>query len=123
MMNSVFLAVLLAASAQSAPAAPSQSPQAQLSQEHRAMLRCSAAFALVSFGQANQNEAAMAWPAIDPRGREFFVRSLAKIMDATGLSRDQVAELTQAEAQRLIDNDTLEDVMPGCLLMLDASGV
>ncbi|RGP39695.1 hypothetical protein BPTFM16_02652 [Altererythrobacter insulae] len=87
------------------------------------MLRCSAAFALVSFGQANQNEAAMAWPAIDPRGREFFVRSLAKIMDATGLSRDQVAELTQAEAQRLIDNDTLEDVMPGCLLMLDASGV
>ena len=123
MISSFISALLLAVASQAAPSAQAQSTQAPLTQEHRAMLRCSAAFALVSFGQANQNEAAMAWPAIDPRGREFFVRSLAKIMDATGLSRDQVAQLAQTEAQRLIDNDTLEDVMPGCLLMLDASGV
>ena len=87
------------------------------------MLRCSAAFALVSYGQANGEEAANAWPVIDPRGREFFVRALAKIIDDTGMTREQVSQMAEAEAQRLIDESLLDSVMPGCLLMLEASGV
>lgn len=94
-----------------------------MSQEHSALLRCSAAFALVSYGQANGEEASMAWPAIDPKGREFFVRALAKIIDDTGMTREQVSQMAEAEAQRLIDENLLDSVMPGCLLMLEASGV
>lgn len=120
MIKLITVAALMAASFQTPPA---KRDEPQLSQEHTAMLRCSAAFALVSYGQANGDEAAKAWPAIDPRGREFFVRSLAKIIDDTGMTRDQVSQLAEAQAQRLLDADLLDSVMLGCLLMLDASGV
>ncbi|XUU61208.1 hypothetical protein ACRAQ6_02750 [Erythrobacter sp. HA6-11] len=95
----------------------------QLSLENQTLLRCSAAFALVSFGQENGNEAALAWPKLDPRGQEFFVRSLAKLMDDTGLTRDQVSALASREAQRLLDEDQVDAVMPACLAMLESSGV
>ncbi len=123
-MTSLALAAALAfapLSLQAAPVVPA--PQVQLTQENAALLRCSAAFALVSFGQANGNEASMRWPALDPRGQEFFVRSMAKLMDDTGLSRDEVSQLASAEAQRLLDEDQVDAVMPACLLMLEASGV
>jgi hypothetical protein len=123
-MTSLAFAAALAfapLSLQTAPVAPA--PQVQLTQENAALLRCSAAFALVSFGQANGNEASMRWPVLDPRGQEFFVRSMAKLMDDTGLSRDEVSQLASAEAQRLLDEDQVDAVMPACLLMLEASGV
>ena len=123
MTNLVLAAALVLApiTLQAAPSVPV--PDVQLSQENAALLRCSAAFALVSFGQENGNEAALQWPQLDPRGQEFFVRSLAKVMDDTGLTRDEVSQLASAEAQRLLDEDQIDAVMPGCLLMLDASGV
>jgi hypothetical protein len=123
-MTSLAVAAALAfapLSLQAAPVVPA--PLVQLTQENAALLRCSAAFALVSFGQANGNEASMRWPALDPRGQEFFVRSMAKLMDDTGLSRDEVSQLASAEAQRLLDEDQVDAVMPACLLMLEASGV
>ena len=123
MITSFLSAALLSVSAQAAQDAPSQLADAGLSQENAALLRCSAAFALVSYGQANGDEAAKQWPEVDPRGREFFVRALAKIIDDTGMDRDQVSQLAEAEAQRLIDENLLDSVMPGCLLMLNASGV
>ena len=86
-------------------------------------MRCSAAFALVSFAQANSDAEARKWPQIDPRGREFFVRALAQVMDSTGLGRDAVAALVESEARALLDRGEVDQVMPACLLMLDASGV
>lgn len=106
---------------QASPATPAAAPA--LSQENAALLRCSAAFALVSFGQANGEEASLKWPVIDPRGREFFVRALARLIDDTGLDREAVAQLAEAEAQRLLDQQQVDAVMPACLLMLDGSGV
>jgi hypothetical protein len=103
---------------QAAPAAPPN-----LSQEDRALLRCSAAFALVAEGQAKGNAAAKKWPPIEVRGREFFVCSLARLMDATGLGRGGISQLVAAEAQAIWDNGEVEKVMPACLVMLDASGV
>lgn len=127
MIKSALAAALVLApvSLQAAPAQPvmPRTPQVQLSQENAALLRCSAAFALVSYGQENGNEAALRWPVLDPRGQEFFVRSLAKLMDDTGLSRDEISQLASAEAQRLLDEDQVDQVMPACLLMLDTSGV
>lgn len=96
---------------------------ASLTAENRAVLRCSAAFALVAHGQVNGNAEAKKWPELSTRGREFFVRSLAGLMDDTGLNRDGVSQLVSAEAQRLWDADEVNKVMPACLLMLETSGV
>ena len=115
MIANLLGAALLAASA---PAAASD-----LSQESKALLRCSAAFAMVSHGQTNGNEEALKWPLLEGRGREFFVRQLARLMDETGLDRDGISQLASAEAQRLRDNREVNKVMPACLVMLEASGV
>lgn len=111
----------LAAIGMQAQAAPPQAPQ--LSVSAQAALRCSAAFALVSYGQENGNEASLQWPDIEPQGREYFVRSIAQIMDETGIDRDQAASLVEAEAQRLLDEDEIDSVMPACLALLDAANL
>jgi hypothetical protein len=103
---------------QAAPAAPPA-----LSQENRALLRCSAAFAMVAEGQAKGNAAAKKWPPLETRGREFFVRALAQLMDATGLDRGGISQLVSAEAQGLWDKGEVDKVMPACLVMLESSGV
>jgi len=103
---------------QAAPVAPPN-----LSEEDRALLRCAAAFALVAEGQARGNDAAKKWPPVEVRGKEFFVRALARLMDATGLDRGGISQLVSTEAQAMLDNDDVDKVMPACLVMLDASGV
>jgi len=123
-MSFILIAAAIGLAAQAtAPVPPATPPATPLSQENQALVRCSAAFALVSFGQESGNADAQKWPAIDPRGREFFVRALAQVMDETGLQRDAVAGLVQAEAQRLLDEEQVDAVMPACLTMLEASGV
>lgn len=123
-MSFILIAAAIGLAAQAtAPVPPATPPATPLSQENQALVRCSAAFALVSFGQESGNADAQKWPAIDPRGREFFVRALAQVMDETGLQRHAVAGLVQAEAQRLLDEEQVDAVMPACLTMLEASGV
>ena len=92
-----------------------------LTLEQQTGLRCSAAFALVAYGQSRGDAAALAWPAVADRGREFFVRFSAQLMDETGMSRDQVAALLGQEAQDLSATDRLGAVMPACLLLLDSA--
>ncbi|TRD11010.1 hypothetical protein FGU71_03515 [Erythrobacter insulae] len=122
MIMTLISSALLTLSAQASVSDISQKSSA-LSQQSKAVVRCSAAFALVSFGQGNGNEDALKWPKLEPRGREFFVRSLARLMDETGLDQAGIADLVGKEAQNLWDNDKVNDVMPGCLVMLEASGV
>ena len=114
-------ALVLAALSLSAPTiAPAQAPAPQLSLDHRMLLRCSAAFALVANGQENGNAEALRYPDLSQRGREFFVRASAQVMDEAGLDRAQIAAALSAEAQDLWDNGTLEQVMPVCLGLLPA---
>ncbi|WP_128891785.1 hypothetical protein [Erythrobacter sp. HKB08] len=113
---SLFPALLLAQS-------PLAAQVPQLNLEQQTALKCSAAFAIVADGQARGNAEAQAWPAMADRGREFFVRSSARIMDETGMNRDQISAALSAEAQKLWDEGTIERVMPGCLMLLDASGI
>ena len=81
MLSPLIAPVLSAALAlQTAPAMPA-APQ-PLAQEHRALLRCAVAFAMVSGAQANGDAEAMKWPELGTRGREFFVRAMAQLMDA-----------------------------------------
>jgi hypothetical protein len=86
-------------------------------------LRCAAAFAVVANAQASGDASAQQWPALGTRGREFFVRALAQLMDETGLDRDGIALLAGLEAKALRDSGDTDKIMPSCLLMLEASGL
>lgn len=100
-----------------------------LSEENRAAVRCSAAFAIVAGEQQRgsmQGYAPLRW-----RGREYMVRTGAALIDA-GWSKEQVATAMrdaaaglQAQPARQGDRqgDTgaaLDAVMPPCLSLLDA---
>ena len=87
------------AAAQQPPAANSSTPQ--LTDEQRTLLHCSATFALVSGRQHAGDRAALAFPDISQRGREYFVRALVQLMDDAGLDRATIVKLVQAEAARL----------------------
>ncbi len=91
-----------------------------LSLEHRMLLRCSAAFALVANRQAIGEADALAFPQLGTRGREFFVRASARVMDEAGLDRAAVAQGLEAEARDLVEHDTLAQVLPVCLALLPA---
>ena len=54
------------------------------------------------------------------RGREFFVRASAQVMDEAGLDREQISAALSAEAQDLWDSGSLAEVMPVCLGLLPA---
>jgi hypothetical protein len=94
-----------------------------LSQENRALLRCAAAFAVVSNRQTKGDATAQQWPALGTRGREFFVRTMAQLMDRSGLDRAGIAALASSEAEAMVAKGEVDQVMPVCLAMLEASGV
>jgi hypothetical protein len=134
MLITFFAAPLFSLTFVAAQASPQAGPEAgdtaqnpaaakPLTLEQSTSLRCSAAFALVAHGQSMGNAEAKKWPAMEERGREFFVRTTARLMEDTGLTREAVTELMAKEAQNLVDENSLEKVMPACLLMLDASGL
>jgi len=111
------LAVLLAAS----PALATAPEPAPLSLQQSSALKCSAAFALGAAAQARGE--GKQWPDLATRGREYFVRASAQIMDETGWSRDLIALKLADQAKALGARGALAAAMPPCLLLLDASGV
>lgn len=94
-----------------------------LSLEHRMLLRCSAAFAIVANRQAAGDAAALAFPPLAERGGEYFVRSSARVMEEAGLDRAAIAAALAAEARSLAEDDALAQVMPVCLAALDGAGL
>ena len=109
-------------------AAQQTAPLPKLSLEQQTALRCSAAFAYVAAGQARSDPAMAGYPPVGARGKEFFVRSTAGLMDATGATRPQVQELfrrsysdlTAALAKAPNRAVALGEVMRPCLVLLDA---
>jgi hypothetical protein len=115
MLTSLIAAALML---QAAPATP-----APINQEQRALMRCAAAFAVVAGNQAKGEASAQQWPTLGTRGREFFVRAMAQLMDQTGLDREGISTLVSAEARAMAAKGEVDQVMPACLTMLEASGV
>jgi hypothetical protein len=103
------------------PAPPSAEPTLTL--EQRMKLRCSAAFALIADRQARGDEAALRYPPLAARGREFFVRSAAAVMDEGGLDRAAINAAITREALDIVAAGTLDEVMPACLQALAGSGL
>lgn len=93
--------------------------------DQQAALRCAVAVAIATEQQRSGTAAQAGWPDLlaNERGREFFVRSLAKLMDDTGIAREGLALRGRKEAEKLRDPAALEAVLPACFLMLDASGL
>lgn len=127
---SLCLASLASAQTPAPPPAPAPSPPdlSKLTSEHRAALKCSAAFAIVASEQQRGLDSALAWPPLAFRGKEYFVRSSARVMDEAGLTQEQVRDLLvadvaalQQQATRTGDPDgTVNAVMKPCLSLLDA---
>lgn len=107
---------LLAAAALAAAPAPDLTPP------QAAALRCGVVFALGSRMQADGKPVAAAWPALATRGREYFVRVFARLMDDTGASREQLTAMAGQETAALKGDAALASAMPACLALLDASG-
>jgi hypothetical protein len=99
--------------------------------EHRLLLRCSAAFAIVAAEQQRGAASALAYPPLSERGREYFVRSSVRLMDDLQLPRERVEASLRAEVEALQRTSAeasdpaayLDGVMQPCLSALEASGL
>ena len=96
---------------------------ATLAPDQQGALRCSAAFALIAERQRQGEEAALEYPALGERGREFFVRSGARLMDEAGLTRITIEQRMRNQAAAILEEGSLDEIMPPCLLLLEASGI
>jgi hypothetical protein len=94
---------------------PAFAPPRALSQQDRAAVRCSAAFALAS-GMAAQGQPVAEY-ATGSRGREYLVRTGARLT-SLGWTREQVAALMQAAAGEVAGE--LAAVLPACRTLLDS---
>jgi hypothetical protein len=88
--------------------------------EERLGLRCGAAFAMVAAGQSRGDPAMKGFPPMAARGRDFFVRLSAQLMDQAGLTREAVAAAAREEADALRRNGGPAPAMPVCLRILNA---
>jgi hypothetical protein len=114
-----FLPYILAPALLTAPASAQVVAAPQLSLEHRMLLHCSAAFALVANRQEAGDTSVQQYPPLKDRGSEFFVRASARVMDEAGLDRAAVSQALEAEARALLQGETLAAIMPVCLSALD----
>ncbi|MFM7402633.1 MAG: hypothetical protein ACKO1N_00780 [Erythrobacter sp.] len=99
----------------------------QLPIEQAAAARCAIAYATVSKWQKSGDGRGGAYPDIEAAGgREFFVRTMARLMEEAGLTREGIVDLAFREVS---NNDNPEGearikaIMPACELMKSASGL
>jgi hypothetical protein len=121
--------LLLAAAIIASPALAADTPKLDL--EQKTLLRCSAAFAIIAYEQGKGVDSALAYPPLAERGKEYFVRAGAQLIDAHQLTHEQVDALYRAEIKHLQDESATSDkpeefvsaLMQSCLLSLEASGI
>lgn len=91
-------------------------------------VRCSALFAIIASGQDKGNAAARLLPPMEPRGKEVFVQTAARLMDEGHLDRDQTAARFKAEVTSLSGDIAaapapaarMQALAAPCLPLLDA---
>ena len=121
--------LVLSAALLAVPAAAQEAPRFTL--EHRMLLRCSAAFAIVAGEQQRGAPSAAVYPPLGGRGREYFVRASVRLMDDLKLTREQVEASLRTELLGLQRTSReaadpagyLDSVMQPCLSALEASGL
>ena len=101
-------------------AAPTVEPQ--LTPPQAQALRCGVVFALGARLQADNSPLAASWPALGTRGKEYFVRVTARLMDDTGASRETLSAMAMRHVPALADPTATAAAVQECLPLLDASG-
>lgn len=114
-MLSLLAAVTLVAAPDAAT--PALNPQ------QATALRCGVVFALGAKMQEEGSAATAGWPALGTRGKEYFVRVTARLMDETGASRDALAAAAMKEVPALQASGAMTAAMSQCLPLLDAAGL
>lgn len=114
------LTMLAALSLAAAPAAPAP---LSLDPQQSAALRCGVVFALGARMQQERSPAAAGWPDLATRGKEFFVRVTAKLLDETGATREALSARATREVPALQTDGAVAAAMPGCLPLLAAAGL
>lgn len=131
MMTMLFAGALALQAAPPQPAAPSTSAEAisldDLPIDQAASARCAMAFAIVSRWQKSGDARGTAYPDMEAvGGREFFVRTMAQLMDSAGWTRDGIVQLTFREVEAT-DNPAgearIKAMMPACQMMKSAAGL
>jgi len=132
MLTSLLAAMLALQAAPESPASAASGANAvvtldALPLEHAAAARCAVAFATVSRWQKAGDARADGYPDIEASGgREFFVRVMAKLMEDTGLGREDIIALSTRAAD---ENEgeggpqRIKAMMPACNLMKTAAGL
>lgn len=88
--------------------------------------RCGIAFASVEGWQEADDPRGEEWPEIASSGaREFFVVAMARLIDARGLTREDIMRLVEAEvaAHDADGGVAIAAMMPACLALLETSGI
>ena len=119
-LASVLLLSPAALAAQEAPVG-----LAQLEPAERLALRCGVAFGMIAEGQARGDPRASEYPAMQTRGREFFVRNTAALMEKRSLTQEQARRLSFDTLIEITSEgiEAREAMMPTCLRLLDESGL
>lgn len=120
---SILLAALALASQPAENPKPMVGDLPKLSLAQSAALRCGVVFATGARMQADGSPAAAAWPPLATRGKEYFVRVFARLMDDTGASREILNGMAMREADGLRASGEVGKAMPACLQLLDAAGI
>jgi hypothetical protein len=119
-----FLAPLTALALSSPLMAQEAAPPPTLNLEQETALRCGMAFAIAARSQHEGVAEFAKYPPLQERGREFFVRTTAQLMDETGASRETIGAMVMERIKQHQANPAaVHEIMPACLLMLDASGI
>lgn len=119
MLNRLAVVALVFAAPLAAQETPALLPSLSLGQQTG--LRCSAAFAMVAAGQAKGEADSLAFAPVGQRGREYFVRLAAQMMDEIGVTREQLQAMMLREASAIRNEGpkALSGLMPPCLVLLD----
>ncbi|MEO1969338.1 MAG: hypothetical protein ABGW87_11565 [Sphingomonadaceae bacterium] len=116
--------ILALASALALAAAPAQAtPAPQLNSAQQTSLKCAITLSIGTELQRRGDKVATGWPPLGDRAREFFVRVMAQLMDDTGMTHDDIAALVREQSKALADKSVVSRAMPGCVELMDKSGV
>lgn len=96
--------------------------------DQEAALRCSAVFAIVSAEQAHKDPVAASLPPLGNRGREYFVRTTARLMDESGATREHVRAMFRSRYDQVRSTLTTardpvaarRSMLEPCMALLDA---
>lgn len=86
--------------------------------------RCAMAFAIVQGWQGSGDPRGAAWPTMTQTdAREFFLKTMVRLIDAYDLERADIMQLVEAERARLEAQNfaPVEAMMPSCLALLEYS--